>query len=107
MPHIIPCPAPRVKFADSEIEVLEDGKTRRRRQQSAPFQIEDVKEKDVKAVGILDEKNEVTAMKKKAHECPVPKPGGRIGEVLGFRRGEQKEGVEPTIEVLETGKDSK
>lgn len=33
-------------------------------------------------------------------ECPVPKPGGLIGQVMGFRENErQKSSVSPVIEV--------
>lgn len=31
---------------------------------------------------------EKAMMRKKAHECPVPKPPGIIGRVLGFEGGE-------------------
>jgi len=31
------------------------------------------------------------SMREKAHECPVPKPRGRIGEVLGFTIEEREE----------------
>lgn len=36
-------------------------------------------------------------MVRKARECPVPKPGGLIGEVLGFKKTE--EGNTPPVRV--------
>ena len=31
--------------------------------------------------------SEKEMLSRRAHQCPVPKPGGRIGQVLGFREG--------------------
>ena len=40
---------------------------------------------------VIQEERE--AMRKRGHECPVPKPRGWVGEVLGFRgRGGGKDG---------------
>ena len=36
-------------------------------------------------------------MARKARECPVPKPGGLIGEVLGFKK--TAEGQTPPVKV--------
>lgn len=44
--------------------------------------------------------DEGAAMARKARECPVPKPGGVIGEVLGFKKTD--EGNRPPVRV-ETG----
>lgn len=93
MPHILPCPAPRTTFSD--VEITEDGRRRRRRRI------------ELGAVGDsrVDESREVDAdteameegkfLVKKAHECPVPKPGGLIGQVLGFKGGK---GDGPVVE---------
>lgn len=35
--------------------------------------------------------DERAIMRKKAHECPVPKPPGIIGRVLGFKNEDSKE----------------
>lgn len=86
LPHILPCPAPRVEFAD--VEVGEDGTRRRRRKRKTDG------DGEADATGQKDERVEVLSERdilvRKAHECPVPKPGGRIGRVLGF--GDGKEG---------------
>ncbi|KAI4129692.1 MAG: hypothetical protein LQ341_006538 [Variospora aurantia] len=101
MPHIIPCPVPRTQFADTEI--TEDGKRRRRRricvdnpdlekpESSSPSYT--AIEKDV---AITEEERD--ALIKKAHECPVPKPRGRIGEMLGFVK---EEGTKPRNRQVE------
>ncbi|MCJ1378533.1 hypothetical protein MMC17_001632 [Xylographa soralifera] len=88
MPHILPCPAPRTEFAD--VEVGEDGRRRRRRRPSPPDSdggADVLVEKDDN-IGALSE-NEIMA--RRAHQCPVPKPGGRIGQVLGFTDGKKDE----------------
>lgn len=41
--------------------------------------------------------DEGAAMTRKARECPVPKPGGVIGEVLGFKKTD--EGDRPPVRV--------
>ena len=38
--------------------------------------------------------------RKNPHECPIPKPGGLIGEVLGFKReGQAEKRPRPRIET--------
>ena len=98
MPHIVPCPAPRVKFADSDFEITEDGKRRRRRpavgsEESAGRDKEDL------ALPVIPEEEKL-AMRRKSHGCPVPKPSGIIGEVLGFKKEETaKKAQRPRIET--------
>lgn len=42
---------------------------------------------------------EQLAMRKRAHECPIPKPKGAIGEILGIqKRREEQEITETSIE---------
>ncbi|MCJ1283321.1 hypothetical protein MMC26_002649 [Xylographa opegraphella] len=89
MPHILPCPAPRTEFAD--VEVGEDRRRRRRRRTLPP-------DRDGAAAGTPVEKEDSVAfmsekeiMARRAHQCPVPKPGGRIGQVLGFGDGKKDE----------------
>ena len=93
MPHIFPCPAPRTQFADYEI--TKDGRQRRRRRPSTTntdvdknfLQSEEIAGKSNHAMTMEEQE----ALRRKAHECPVPKPGGRIGEILGFPQKEEKE----------------
>lgn len=74
LPHVIPCPVPhRTRmYADGELpSTTEDGKRRRRR----------LKSKD--DIGIVDE-----TKKHSARECPIPKPSGLVGQILGFKAQE-------------------
>ncbi|KAI4109157.1 MAG: hypothetical protein LQ339_001963 [Xanthoria mediterranea] len=76
---------PRTQFADYEI--TEDGKQRRHRRPLSKCSGTD-KDSNLHNDAVMQEQvmtaREQKAMRKKAHECPVPKPGGRIGEMLGF-----------------------
>lgn len=98
MPHIVPCPAPRVKFADSELEITEDGKRRRRRPAVGSGESAGG-DKGVSALPVISEEEKL-AMRRKSHACPVPKPSGIIGEVLGFKKEETAEKAQrPRIET--------
>lgn len=108
MPHILPCPAPRVNFADSDFEVPEDGRRRRRRSSEASIEDEPSTERRNQMPLHISEE-EKAVMRKKAHECPVPKPPGIIGRVLGFQgedsRGEQSRPQIVTQKVSKTRED--
>ncbi|PQE03789.1 alpha-13-mannosyltransferase (Alg3) protein [Rutstroemia sp. NJR-2017a BBW] len=76
LPHVLPCPAPHIAYAD-------DGRPRRRRRKCP-------EEKEEEASSKLHSFNnniesEGTRLQKR--ECPVPKPGGIVGEILGFKAG--------------------
>lgn len=99
MPHIVPCPAPRVKFADSDFEITEDGKRRRRRPAGGSKENHGGAKGDLVSPVISEE--EKLAMRRKSHECPVPKPKGIIGQVLGFKKEETaKKAPKPRIETI-------
>jgi cytochrome c oxidase assembly factor 2 len=71
LPHLLPCPVPRRAFAEGEIP--EELRRRRRRRK---FVDGEASSEQVQAETILD----------KRRECPVPKPGGLVGQVLGFEK---------------------
>ncbi|MCJ1462877.1 hypothetical protein MMC07_001481 [Pseudocyphellaria aurata] len=101
MPHIFPCPAPRVAFADSDVS--EDGQQRRRRRtQQKSLSDQPGEEGEGDTATILSEQ---AIPEQKAHECPVPKPRGLVGEVLGFGRGE-KDTPRPRV-LVETQKEER
>ena len=108
MPHILPCPAPRVKFADSDYDITEDGKRTRRRPAVDPEESVGG-DKGVSALPAISEEEKL-AMRRRSHACPVPKPSGIIGEVLGFKKEQtaekaQRPRIETTI-VSSSRKDS-
>ncbi|KAI1462063.1 hypothetical protein F4805DRAFT_192663 [Annulohypoxylon moriforme] len=88
LPHILPCPSPRVKYADSEMAA--DGTRRRRRRKPEPaeakggiVQFESPSEDFEK---IAAETRGTATRARKERECPVPKPGGVIGDIMGFNK---------------------
>lgn len=81
-PHLIPCPVDPRTLADSADPT---GQNRRRPRRKAP---EDDTCNDV----LSDERQRRLQMEQKLaskRECPVPKPGGLIGQVLGLKAEEQ------------------
>jgi cytochrome c oxidase assembly factor 2 len=77
LPHLLPCPSgPHADYADGEMmEGTGDARRRRRRRSRCDGDAED-------CVG--DDK--FTTRRRRRRECPVPKPGGLVGEILGFTK---------------------
>jgi cytochrome c oxidase assembly factor 2 len=80
LPHILPCPAPRVKYADGE---MPDGSGKRRRRRKP--EITETPEGNIVEFGTSSEDSLPSSARTK-RECPVPKPGGVVGELLGFKK---------------------
>lgn len=97
MPHIIPCPAPRLAFAEGEqISISEEGRRRRRRQRRKADQGQEESISEEESVTLLDQMKESI---KKTRECPVPKPMGIIGSLLGSGKGEKEAAIPPKVRV--------
>lgn len=89
LPHALPCPVPRARFADGEIMVDENGRRRRwRKKEAVAPQVQDgiVTFNDTTAEEIEN------AEQRLKRECPLPKPGGMLGEWLGFHKEESEMG---------------
>lgn len=86
MPHIVPCPVPRIKLADEDLDILEDGRRRSRKENHNPDQTQE-EDESLTNGQLSSSKQQRAAMRRKAHECPLPKPGGRIGSLLGVTPG--------------------
>lgn len=97
MPHIIPCPAPRLAFAEGEqISISEEGGGRRRRRRRKADQGEEESISEEESVTLLGQRK---ASIKKARECPVPKPMGIIGSLLGSGKGQEEAAIPPKVRV--------
>src|SRR4051794_26143813 len=92
LPHALPCPAPRMAYADGEMNPDATPKRRKRRKcvstsESAPAGCNEAK--PVEEVPMdEDTEDEDISVKRGRRECPVPKPGGIVGQILGFRNGQ-------------------
>jgi cytochrome c oxidase assembly factor 2 len=84
-PHLIPCPVDPRTLTDSVDPVTGEIRRRRRRKLSEEETCNDI---------MYEERRRKTQIKEKLapkRECPVPKPGGLIGQVLGLKTEEQEE----------------
>lgn len=91
LPHILPCPVPATKYADGEVVVDENGRRRRWRRREA--EVPDATNGIVQFNQASDGDAAANAEPRR-RECPVPKPGGMLGEWLGFHKEEAVRGRE-------------
>ncbi|KAL3955512.1 hypothetical protein ACCO45_011075 [Purpureocillium lilacinum] len=87
LPHILPCPVPRTKFADGEVIVDENGRRRRWRRRD-PAESKD----GIVQFNQTGDDDTYTNVERTTRECPVPKPGGMLGEWLGFHKSDGETG---------------
>ncbi|KAK3061924.1 hypothetical protein LTS18_005172 [Coniosporium uncinatum] len=90
-PHILPCPVPSRAYTEGEFPDPNDPTKRRRRRRKVPSEPEVEASEDVAESMTLD---------KRKRECPVPKPSGLIGQVLGFDQAEKVERPVVRVEAL-------
>ncbi|KAK4236987.1 hypothetical protein C8A03DRAFT_16423 [Achaetomium macrosporum] len=107
LPHVLPCPAPRRAYADGEMPAPGDAeavKRRRRRRTAKPDLVgleggHSVDAGEDNRIGIVEFRPGTGDMSQngdgsrrvkagRGRECPVPKPGGILGEWLGFNSGD-------------------
>ncbi|KAF2838885.1 hypothetical protein M501DRAFT_1004716 [Patellaria atrata CBS 101060] len=94
LPHILPCPVDSRAFADGEMPGVDNNRQRKRRRNCAND------EGDAEDLSNLSVQSKITTMSdsscsdsdpggvdigNRARECPVPKPGGLVGQLLGFK----------------------
>ena len=90
IPHLLPCPVDRRQFADS-IETS-NGQMKRRRRRKESSSEEEQSGNCPEAV--------TTAGGKRERECPVPKPTGFVGQMMGFDKKEKDRPVEVIVKSL-------
>lgn len=84
-PHILPCPVNPRQYADT-IEGPDGQPMRRRRRR----QVAETSGSESDGLEQMAEDSMMIENKKK-RECPVPKPGGIVGQVMGFKEREHEE----------------
>lgn len=93
-----------MQLADADFEVMEDGRRRRRRRVGAG--VEGHEKNTLGETSIQEqqkgEEEDEGLKRKNPHECPVPKPGGIIGEVLGFKHQVGEKVPRPRVETVKT-----
>lgn len=93
-PHLIPCPVDPRTLNDSA-----DPTRRRRRRKSVEAQEGESQDGDA-----LEQQRRMMLEERMnpKRECPIPKPGGLVGQVLGMTRGtgEQRGEITRQVEAL-------
>lgn len=85
IPHVLPCPVPPRPLAEGETwEVYTDKEGRRRRRRISKID-NDGTQADNKSDMGMDALEEA---RRRARECPVPKPTGLVGQIMGFKPNE-------------------
>jgi len=94
LPHVFPCPAPRRTLADSEMTVTADGqqvqRIRRRRRKDAEMldrentSFPTTQPADEEVSTFFQMEAEAEKLEHVRRQCPVPKPSGVLGDLLGF-----------------------
>jgi cytochrome c oxidase assembly factor 2 len=90
IPHLLPCPVDRRQYADT-IEMPDGTIRRRRRKQQVPEGDGD------NAETMMQDAVPVVKEGRPDRECPVPKPGGLVGRIMGFDQREKE--VPPQVIV--------
>ena len=93
-PHLLPCPVDRRQYADT-IE-MPDGTLKRRRRKVQDF-TEDVDNTRDEVKGI-----QTMANGRPKRECPVPKPGGLVRQMMGFEQRQKELSREVVIKSLKS-----
>lgn len=87
IPHVLPCPVPRRVFADSDGNLVDEkGNPIPRKRDVKQQRSADRKTRNLQDEALLFQQlqKEAEALDKHARECPVPKPTGWIGKMMGF-----------------------
>ncbi|PGH02315.1 hypothetical protein GX51_04756 [Blastomyces parvus] len=122
IPHLFPCPVPRHAYADSEMIMSADGQQKMvRKRRRKPLDAQPPGESDGNSniinttpphtvrpeyspqrqqEGLIDDEiakfrqmeEEARNLANVKRECPVPKPRGVVGELLGFKNQDQGRG---------------
>ncbi|KAL2349707.1 hypothetical protein BJ546DRAFT_1017219 [Cryomyces antarcticus] len=113
MPHVLPCPVDTRQYADGPGSYPADAATvdstagispdtqRRRRRRRVGTKAEDVGvDAGTSTDGASDEEDVREGSRRRRRECPVPKPGGLVGQIMGFRASEKE--PNPRVVIVES-----
>ncbi|KAF2208866.1 hypothetical protein CERZMDRAFT_101072 [Cercospora zeae-maydis SCOH1-5] len=91
VPHLLPCPVDHRQFADSY--ETSDGRIMRRRRKRV------IDDGDSGNVAETDSPDDHHANPQR--ECPVPKPGGLVGQIMGFESTKRPVPTEVIVQDLD------
>ncbi|KAF2240098.1 hypothetical protein EV356DRAFT_10522 [Viridothelium virens] len=100
IPHILPCPVNPKQLAESDADGFDAAAKRAKRRERRPLKHLEIGEKPgthgPRAAGESGDGDQdgdtlSTVEMARRRECPVPKPGGLIGEIMGFRKKPENE----------------
>jgi len=93
LPHFLPCPVDHRQHADT-IEMPDGSIKRRRRRRPSTDQGVAEGGEEMDAVAALGED--------KPNKCPVPKPGGLVGQIMGFDQQRNENAPKVVVESLKS-----
>jgi cytochrome c oxidase assembly factor 2 len=103
IPHLLPCPADRRQFADSA--ECPDGRVpRRRKKRDADGNLSNSANAPSSPAAAANDEAlaSLSEDERPKRECPVPKPGGLLGQIIGFRSEERMKPVEVVVQSRDT-----
>lgn len=92
-PHLLPCPVDRRQFADS-FETPDGKRYRRKRKDVAESPMDEQEIGDDGNAGAMEHA-------RSKRECPVPKPGGIVGQMMGFKNEQKSTPAEIVVQPLD------
>ncbi|ETN41913.1 uncharacterized protein HMPREF1541_03852 [Cyphellophora europaea CBS 101466] len=98
IPHVFPCPRPRRQYLDADGKLQPDVEepSKPARAEKSGSSREAVIQKEAAILRMLQE--EARQLEQQARECPVPKPKGWVGRMLGFEGPSAPEQVAATTD---------
>lgn len=99
MPHILPCPVAPKALADSDPDAIQKRRRRRRKSQAdreanaaSPVEVE------AGSTASCGQSISDDGRMGRRRECPVPKPSGLVGQLMGFKETEGRR-APPVVKV--------
>jgi cytochrome c oxidase assembly factor 2 len=94
LPHVIPCPAPRIAFADGEMST--DGTTKWRKRRKSPDPglggVNDSKKLEDRLIDDEENLEDGVDVTRPPRECLIPKLDGIARDILGFNNDSREHG---------------
>lgn len=101
LPHVLPCPVDSKEYAEGQMEIIDkDGRRIRVRRLPKKRPENDTTPSNDSSATTQNTTQAEDDSPRRNRECPVPKPGGIIGQVLGFKN----EGIPKPVVRIESSR---